>query len=155
MLSEPVEQKPVVLVTHSQSGLFNWPLADSRPSLVKAIVTLEPGGPPFIGDIFSPTTFSRPWGLTSIPMTYDPPAADPSELKTVNVTGEYPGSYTCIQQAPPARTWPNLKDIPVLTVTSETGYHGIFDDCTVRFVREAGVKVDFVRLQDVGLHGNG
>ncbi|KAH8832527.1 Alpha/Beta hydrolase protein [Flagelloscypha sp. PMI_526] len=148
-------QKPVVLLTHSQSGLFNWPLADSRPKLVKAIVTLEPGGPPFLGDIFTPTVFSRPWGLTNIPMTFDPPVKDPSEIKTINVTGEFPGMYTCVQQAPPARQWPNLKKIPVLTVTSETGYHGIFDDCTVRFVREAGVHVDFIRLQNAGFHGNG
>ncbi|KAF5365286.1 hypothetical protein D9758_005337 [Tetrapyrgos nigripes] len=145
----------VILLTHSQAGLFTWPIADARPSLVKAIVTIEPGGPPFIGDTFSSNTPKHPWGLTEVPMTYDPPAASPSDLQTVNVTeGRLPG-YTCILQQEPARKWVNLLDIPVLSITSETSWHGIFDDCTVDFMRQAGLTVDFVRLQDVDIHGNG
>jgi len=88
-------------------------------------------------------------------MTYDPPVTSPSEIETVHVTeGKLPG-YTCILQQEPARKWPNLAHIPVLTVTSETSWHGIFDDCTVDFLRQAGLTVNFVRLQDVGIHGNG
>ena len=34
---------PVILVTHSQSGLFGWITAIRRPNLVKAIVSYEPG----------------------------------------------------------------------------------------------------------------
>src|SRR5262252_8804619 len=37
---------PAVLLIHSQSGAFAWPIADKRPSLVKAIVAVEPNGPP-------------------------------------------------------------------------------------------------------------
>jgi pimeloyl-ACP methyl ester carboxylesterase len=145
----------VILITHSQSALFGWPLADARPSLVKAIVTIEPGGPPFIGDTLSPNTPMHPWGLSEVPITYDPPITDPSQLQTVNDTqGRLPG-YTCILQKEPARKLIHLVDIPVLTVTSETSWHGIFDDCTVDFLRQAGLEVDFVRLQDVGIHGNG
>lgn len=145
---------PVIVVVHSQAGLFCWPLADARPNLVKAIVALEPGGPPFIGDpIFSPNTPDRPWGLTEIPMTYAPPITNASQLQKMNVSSD--DGYTCIQQVPPARQWPNLRHIPVLTVTSETSWHGIFDGCIVRYLRDAGVSVDFVRLQDAGIHGNG
>ena len=86
-------------------------------------------------------------------MTYSPPVTDPSQIKRMNVSTT--GGYTCIQQVPPARQWPNLLHIPVLTVTSETSWHGIFDGCIVRYLRDAGVSVDFVRLQDVGIHGNG
>ena len=34
---------PAIVMTHSQSGAFGWPVADMRPDLVKAIVALEPG----------------------------------------------------------------------------------------------------------------
>ena len=38
---------PSILLTHSQSGAFGWPVADARPDLVKAILAVEPNGPPF------------------------------------------------------------------------------------------------------------
>src|SRR5215469_13164868 len=38
---------PAILLTHSQSGSFGWPVADARPDLVKAILAVEPSGPPF------------------------------------------------------------------------------------------------------------
>ncbi len=34
---------PAIVVTHSQSGLFGWLLATRRPSLVKAVISYEPG----------------------------------------------------------------------------------------------------------------
>ena len=37
---------PVILLTHSQGGTPGWLTADSRPKLVKAIVTIEPASPP-------------------------------------------------------------------------------------------------------------
>ena len=40
---------PVILLTHSQGGAFGWLVADARPNLVKAIVTLEPAAPPIQG----------------------------------------------------------------------------------------------------------
>jgi hypothetical protein len=49
----------------------------------------------------------------------------------------------------------NLIGIPVLLATSEAGYHAAYDHCTVGYLRQAGVPVDFVRLADVGLTGNG
>ena len=33
---------PAIVLTHSQSGAFGWLIADARPSLVKAIVAIEP-----------------------------------------------------------------------------------------------------------------
>ena len=37
---------PAILLAHSQSGTFLWPVADARPALVKAMVAVEPNGPP-------------------------------------------------------------------------------------------------------------
>ncbi len=37
---------PAILMTHSQAGAFGWPVADARPDQVKAILAIEPNGPP-------------------------------------------------------------------------------------------------------------
>src|SRR6185295_7413740 len=37
---------PAILLTHSQSGAFTWPVGELRPQLVKAMVAVEPNGPP-------------------------------------------------------------------------------------------------------------
>lgn len=39
--------RPVVMMGHSQGGAIPYLTADVRPSLVRAIVNLEPVGPPF------------------------------------------------------------------------------------------------------------
>ena len=38
---------PAILMVHSQAGAFGWPVADARPDQVKAILAVEPNGPPF------------------------------------------------------------------------------------------------------------
>jgi pimeloyl-ACP methyl ester carboxylesterase len=45
--------------------------------------------------------------------------------------------------------------IPLLVITSEASYHTSYDDCTVAYLRQAGVHVDQTHLPDVGIHGNG
>ncbi len=37
---------PAILLTHSMGGSFGWLVADARPGIVKAIVAIEPAGPP-------------------------------------------------------------------------------------------------------------
>jgi len=146
---------PVVLLTHSQAGQFGWILADARPSKVKAIIAIEPGGPPFINAIFPPVTSARPYGLTEIPLAFSPPIQSAADLQPITVSSSSIVNFTCIQQASPPRKLVNLDDIRVLVVTSEAGYHSVYDDCSVEFLRGAGVRVDHVRLPDVGIHGNG
>src|SRR5215470_280421 len=81
---------PSIVLTHSQGGAFGWPVADARPNLVKAIVAVEPNGPPvhsveFVGapDWFKEGPVALSYGITSVPLTYDPPVANASELKFV------------------------------------------------------------------------
>ncbi|KAJ7087238.1 alpha beta-hydrolase [Mycena belliarum] len=144
---------PVILMTHSLAGQFGWILADSRPKQVKAIVALEPWGPPLINAVFPPFTPARVWGLTDLPVAYDPPVKSPSDIARV-IASDSPG-FTCSQQAKPARKLINLVNIPVLVVTSEASYHAIYDNCSVEYLRAAGVSVEHTRLGDVGIHGNG
>ena len=81
---------PAILLTHSQSGAMGWPIADKRPNLVKAIVAVEPSGPPvhdveFKGapDWFSDVAKTKISGLGEIPLTYDPPLKDGEQLAFV------------------------------------------------------------------------
>ncbi|KAF9440622.1 alpha/beta-hydrolase [Macrolepiota fuliginosa MF-IS2] len=146
---------PVILMVHSQAGFLGWVLGDSRPDLVKSIVALEPSGPPFVNVILPPVGPARPFGLTEIPITYDPPVSSPEDLKREVVDIGNSSLFTCFQQAAPARKLINLVNIPTLVVTSETGFHAVYDSCTVNYLQQAGIGVEHIKLEDVGLHGNG
>jgi pimeloyl-ACP methyl ester carboxylesterase len=154
---------PAVLLIHSQSGAFAWPIADKRPGLVKAIVAVEPNGPPahdveFKGapDWFADNPHLKVYGLVDIPLTYDPPVSDTTPLKFVREDKpERPDYVRCWAQPEPARKLVNLQNTPILVVTSEASYHAPYDHCTVRYLAQAGVKSTFLRLPDVGIHGNG
>jgi pimeloyl-ACP methyl ester carboxylesterase len=152
---------PGILLVHSQAGAFAWPVADARPDLVKAIVGVEPNGPPvhgveFIGapDWFKEGPVSLTYGLSSVPLTYDPPAKSASELKFVKEDKpDGPGLVTCWKQAEPARRLPNLK-MPILVLTAEASYHAPYDRCTAKYLAQAAAKPTHIRLADLGIKGN-
>jgi pimeloyl-ACP methyl ester carboxylesterase len=155
---------PAILLTHSQSGAFGWPVADARPDLVKAIVAVEPNGPPFYGvdNIGAPDWFRdaaamvNVWGLTAVPLTYAPAAAKPADLDIVReAKPDAPDLVRCWLQKPPARRLPNLATFPILVVTSEASYHAAYDHCTVKYLQQAGVQPTWIKLADAGIHGNG
>jgi pimeloyl-ACP methyl ester carboxylesterase len=146
---------PAILVTHSQAGAFGWLIADARPKLVRAIVALEPMGPPYKDAIFQ-TGHDRPWGLADVPLTYDPPVTDMSKLSFVQQSNpNSPDLAACWSQTAPARPLPNLGGIPVLLATTQASYHSVYDHCTAAYLKQAGVNVDFERLADHGIEGNG
>ena len=142
-------------MTHSQSGAIGWPIADARPKLVKAIIAAEPSGPPFANAVFG-TEPARAWGVTDIPMTYDPPVTDPKQISVVQqAVADGPNLERCRLQAEPARRMPTLAGIPILILAAESSYHAVYDHCTAKYLAQAGVANTFVRLEDVGLRGNG
>lgn len=151
---------PAVLVTHSQAGAFGWGIGELRPDLVRAIVAIEPSGPPFAsapppwGD-GDPERLARPWGLTTTPLTYDPPLAAPDTLAREWIASTDPELTGCWRQAEPARRLVRLSQAPVLVLTAEASYHAGYDHCTAAYLDQAGVRTDLVRLQDWGLRGNG
>lgn len=148
---------PVILLAHSQGGIMAWLLADQRPDLVQLIVSLEPGGPPFRNVGFGNGS-ARAYGLTDIPIAYSPAVVNPAtDLVTTTIPATHPDEVGCVIQAddPPPRQLANLQRTPVVLVTSEASYHAPYDWCTVRFLRQAGVSTEHVRLADWGLRGNG
>ena len=154
---------PSILLTHSQSGPFGWGIADLRPKLVKAVLAIEPSGPSFYEAVmtgapewFKDGPVGRAWGVTRMPLTFDPPASDSKDIVMVRQDkADADGLVRCWQQDAPARQLVNLKGIPILMVTSESSYHVPYDHCTSKFLAQAGVKHQFVRLPDVGIRGNG
>ena len=145
-----------ILVTHSQGGTHGWLWADVRPELVKAIVAIEPSGPPFQSTVVK-DALVKLYGITDIPMSYDPPADATIDGKAPLQTHEEStlNGRTCILQQEPARKLKNLSRIPVLLETGEASSHASYDEFTVRFLRQAGVNVKHLTLADEGIHGNG
>ena len=89
-------------------------------------------------------------------MTYDPPLKSGEELAFVRQ--DKPDAPDLVRgwlQAEPARKLPNLARIPMLIVAAEASYHAAFDHCTAAYLEQAGVPVTFLRLEDVGIRGNG
>ena len=146
---------PAIVLTHSQSGPFGWLIADARPNLVKAIVAVEPAGPPFEATIIG-TGKARAWGPTDIPITYAPPVSDPHDLAVEReAEADGPDLFVCWMQKAPARRLVNLTGIPAVVVAAEASYHQVYDHCTAKYLNQAGVKTEYIRLQDKGIAGNG
>lgn len=159
--------KPAIIVGHSQGGVMPILIADARPELAKALVLLEPLGPPFRNTVFSNSS-SRPWGLTDIPLRYSPSVTDPGDLVRQTyavVEGEREQERErehlvddCVLQAesPSPRQLVNLREKPILLVTGEASYHARYDHCTVDYLQQAGCgRTQHMKLADVGIHGNG
>jgi pimeloyl-ACP methyl ester carboxylesterase len=60
---------PSVLLTHSMGGAFGWLAASGRRHLVRAIVAVEPAGPPFVKH---PVLGEFTHGLTAVPVSFGP-----------------------------------------------------------------------------------
>src|SRR6202030_3809482 len=85
-----------------------------------------------------------------------PPLKDGAALAFVRQDkADKPDLVRCWSQAQLARKLTNLKDIPVLIISSEASYHASYDHCTAAYVSEAGVANSFIRLAGRGIHGNG
>lgn len=144
---------PAILLTHSQAGPFGWLIADARPKLVKGIVAIEPSGPPIQT---MKGKKQMPWGVSEIAINYKPSISSADELK-VEQEAKADGSNLaqCWLQSKPAKKLINLENIPILMMITESSYHAQYDHCTSKWLTQAGVKNDLIRLEDVGIHGNG
>ena len=128
---------PAIVFTHSASGSDGWLVADRRPGLVKAIVSVEPMGPPF-GE--TPGIGKLAWGLTAVPVTYDPPRASAAEVQAAD---------------PATLRMPALAGVPVAIVSSETSVQSTYAPQILDFLRHAGAAAELLHLPDFGILGNG
>lgn len=126
-----------------------------RPNLVKALIQVEPSGPPFT---FRPPIGTGPafkFGLTDLPVAYSPPAGDNAELIETEIEPAIDADHgECIMQKSPAKQLTNLSKVPQLVVQSEASYQAPYTYCTVKFLKQAGVEVEHADLGKEGIHGN-
>jgi pimeloyl-ACP methyl ester carboxylesterase len=141
---------PSIILGHAFGGFLSWILADRRPDLVKGIMSVEINGNPFAAQLR--------WGLTAIPVTYDPPVSDLSDfhLADTPVPPDSPRTpLTAFKlQAEPARKLKNLQKVPIAWLTGEFGGGGL-GYSNVAFLRQAGCQAELIRLRDLGINGNG
>jgi pimeloyl-ACP methyl ester carboxylesterase len=136
---------PSIIMMHSAGGPFSWLVTNERPKLVKAIINVEGAGA-------NPFAQGSPWGLTDVPMTYDPPVSDPKEIATRDVPAEG-GAPAYKLQADPVHRLPRLQGIPIAYVTAErSGRNGA---PVTAFLKQAGCDADNFQLKDKRILGNG
>jgi pimeloyl-ACP methyl ester carboxylesterase len=120
---------PSVIMVHSAGGPFSWLVANERPHLVKGIVNVE-------GAAATPLGPGAEWGVTDIPLVYDPPVSDPKELQTKE-----------------PRKLKNLQGIPIIYVVAErSGRNG---GPVTEYLKQAGCDAESFNLKDKGILGNG
>jgi hypothetical protein len=125
--------------------------SEVRPKLVKGVVVVEgAGGSAFAGP--------NRWGLISLPLEYDPPAKDISEIKTKTVQPSEADAKLGIRpytiQEDPARKLKNWQNIPIAIVTAEASFV-LPNPGAVHYLKQAGGMAEKIRLADHGIHGNG
>ena len=144
---------PAYLITHSMGAPFGWLVADQRPELVKAIMAVEPFGPPFAQ---APANLGQlEWGLTAIAMTFEPQIESADQLNKVLVTSDEPNTIACYAQQAPAKQLIKLKDIPVAIMTGQASWMAQHNHSMADFLTQAGVATEHIRLEQHGIYGNG
>ena len=128
---------PAILLTHSASGPSGWLAADRRSGLVRAIVSVEPMGPPF-ADI--PNIGPLRWGLTASPLTFDPPRPTPQVVRDAD---------------PEALRLPNLVGLPIAVVAGDTSAFAPASPPIVAALKAGGASAELLLLPDHGVTGNG
>lgn len=155
---------PAILLTHSQSGPMGWLIADRCPSKVKAILALEPNGPPFFDVQYTGRQpwyeyhlqqTARPYGLTRLPMHFDPPLQADEVLTFEQQEATDANLVRGYLQSSPARQLPHLQGIPIMIMVAEASYHAPYDHLTSAFLTQAGVANELVYLTQQGFYGNG
>jgi hypothetical protein len=104
----------------------------------------------------SPFAAGSEWGLTDIPLAYDPPASDVSQIATRDVTPP-PGSMVRpykLQADGSVRKLKNLQRIPIVYVTAERSGR-TQGPAIVAFLKQAGCDAEDLQLKDRGILGNG
>lgn len=140
---------PCLLLTHSAGAPPGWLIADARPGLVRGIVAAEPLGPPFTA-----TSGPLPYGLTSAPLTFDPPLGEGEALASEERPAPGPGFVAGKVQREPARRLPNLAGVPILVLTAEASWMAGENHAVVDFLVQAGCDAEHWRLESHGVRGN-
>ena len=98
----------------------------------------------------------KPYGLTSIPLEYAPAVTSQSPLSFVQQEKpERRDLARCWRQAEPARRLVAVGERPIMLLEAEASFYAGYNHCNVEYLQQAGVATTFIKLADLGIHGNG
>ncbi|GKT49590.1 putative secreted lipase [Colletotrichum spaethianum] len=141
------------LISHSIGARAPILLSNDCPQHIAGNINLEGTTVPFWS--FESRSATNPWGLTNTPIDYDPPIASADELETEVVGNDTLALRSCHRQKEPARKLPKIASVPYLMVTTEASVHVTYDHCTVDYLKQVGGEPEWIKLGDIGIHGNG
>ncbi|KAF5009065.1 hypothetical protein FDECE_4688 [Fusarium decemcellulare] len=186
-----------VLISEGTGSNMAWLATDVEPGLVAGVIAVEPAGPPFgtakprLGNpnrtytqFIQRDKNNRIYGLTDIPLTYDPPthphegfdqpAREPLDIERIlrpdqlgacfmqkrlegseSTTSPEDRAAELVAPAGSVRQLTNLKKVPQAVVTAHASSHMQYDWATASFMIQAGVDVDWIRLEEQKILGNG
>ena len=165
---------PAILIGEGTGGNMAWITADYLPEQVRAVLAVEPDSPPF--GFTTPNLHSsdrdclpifklhppvRPYGISHIPLNFDPPANPVTEaggmpIPVSETLREDHQAYSFDQDRNfPIRKLPNLRGMPHAAITTECSWNSLGVWATVKFLRGAGLQVEHIELQQLGIQGNG
>lgn len=171
-----------ILISHSAGAVPAFLTTDKCPERVRAHISVEGDAEPFASGIgavagTADAIRTRAYGLSDIPLNYDPPISDPSELNPrQNGSNEFTDGFLsrsyCYTQGAAIQSnntvanstqtsgsvihkLPNIAKAPVLQLTGQGSVHAVYDHCLVEYLQLTGVPVTWVQLADVGITGNG
>ncbi|KAK5992508.1 putative secreted lipase [Cladobotryum mycophilum] len=183
-----------ILIGVGTGAVAAWLAADIQPESVDKVIAIEPTGPPFGVTyeerrgfrVYTPfvkhSNKLRPYGLSEIPLTYDPPANQEDFFNNVpplptevcfrkdrkgsvvrqvglGILNDDPdssmGQQADINQKNNVRQLIQLKKMKHLMITSEASSHTTYDWQTLTFLRDAGVRVAWIPLEKGRIRGNG
>lgn len=144
---------PAILVTHSQAGAFGWKIGDAYPEFIKGIIALEPSGPPFSVRLDSDQ--AENYALCDLPMNFVPEVHSTSDFKLRLLSSDKPEERDgWVMDEKHLYKLPGLGQVPVLLMTAEASYHTQYDHLVSYVLNQLGVRHDFVKLGEIGIHGN-
>ncbi|KOS21504.1 hypothetical protein ESCO_005126 [Escovopsis weberi] len=163
-----------LLVGVGAGAVAAWLVADVEPDLVAGVVAIDPSGPPCglahsVPDARGIREYSpfirrayglRRYSVTDIPMTFYPPLRPGDGLER-ELAPPHAGDTRIGRggggggRARSVRKLVNLQKMRHAVVTSHAGPHTSYDWATVYFLRDAGLDVSWLRLEDLGILGNG
>ncbi|GAB0133229.1 hypothetical protein EsDP_00001641 [Epichloe bromicola] len=193
--------RPTILIGEGTGATMSWLAADMVPHLVQAVVAVEPYGPPggspkirysngallgngrHVGSVVHAIPGKRPYGISDVPLTFDPPLPLSGDanggivapLKLLPTLMDLSNTIYLLQQEDdlvqigqdgqllPESSEPTeprqlvqLKKVKAhLVVTGEASQHSQYDGATVAFLRQAGLNIDWMRLEEHRISGNG
>jgi hypothetical protein len=94
--------------------------------------------------------------LGSNPLTYEPAVTPQSPLSFVQQEKpERRDLARCWRQMEPARKLVAVGERPIMVLEAEASFYAGYNHCNVEYLQQAGVGVTFIKLTDLGIHGNG